>query len=451
VERPEDTLDNAIPCGYNDTMTLPSEILHAPKRVIAPCRLIFWGIIICIIDFRLNGFDIINDFVGMIMILWGVVSLSRVPISAQYQRWMAFPVILVILSTIGTFFTEILLVQIHPNEFVSAMLFLYGIISILGVIVFCRCMREYCSVMNWERVVASWKYSTRLITYCILLPYIILSVPLYLFIASLTFIPKQPQPPNGFAFNFAGSTASIDASTAMIVVPLILLVAVVVIWVVVHFLISLSRTIRAARFPSLQPQNTAQKGTNRVVFLSFFVIAMLFVLVGSALMLSVTSRMEWNRENFSFNSGPTVYVFQQPKLVVFLGDGGDEEIFDRIGSAGSSTSSFPTGFGHGGTGFHRSGDVEVSASSSGNGKITMWFLDRTHEMVFSERGTKLTLADGRTFTLDGKTPLWLRCMSDGTVIELDELPEGFIEFFESPPDNPGLIQSVRSYPDAFRK
>jgi hypothetical protein len=429
-------------------MTSTSEHTSVAERVVVPCRLIFWGTIICIPEFRLNGFDIINDFVGMIMILWGVVSLWRIPISVQYQRWMAFPVILAIFATIETFFTEVLLVQIHPNEIVSAWFLLYGIILILGIIIFCRCMREYCSVMDWERAVASWKYTSRLITYAILLPSIILSIPLYLFVASLTFVPKQPHPPNGFHLTLGGGVAPIDPSTAMIIVPLLLLAVVIVIWGIVHFLMSLSRTIRAARMPSSQQQNTTQEGTNRTVFLTFFCIAVLFVLAGSALFFSFASpRMEWNEESFSFNSGPTVYVFQQPKLVLFLGDGGEEEIFDRISSRGSSTS---TGS-FGGNSSHRSGGVEVFASTGGFGKKTMWFLDRKHKMVLSERGTKLTLADGRTFTLDGKTPLWLRCMSDGTVIELDELPEGFIEFFESPPDNPGMIGSIRSYPDAFRK
>jgi len=178
----------------------------------------------------------------------------------------------------------------------------------------------------------------------------------------------------------------------------------------------------------------------------------LFVLVGSALLWSVGFPwMEWNDENIEFRSGPTVFVFQQPKLVVFLGDGGDDEIFDQISGTGQSKGYFPTGFGSIGGGYYKRVDVEVFATAGGNGKLTMWFHDRKHEMVLSKRATKLTLADGRVFTLDGKTPLWLRCMSDGTVIELDELPAGFIEFFESPPDDPGFIELIKSYPDAFRK
>ena len=72
-------------------------------------------------------------------------------------------------------------------------------------------------------------------------------------------------------------------------------------------------------------------------------------------------------------------------------------------------------------------------------------------MVISARGTKLTLVDGREFALDGQTPLWFRCKSDGTIIELDELPEGFVDFFESPPPDPGMLGLIQSYPEAFRK
>ena len=61
---------------------------------------------------------------------------------------------------------------------------------------------------------------------------------------------------------------------------------------------------------------------------------------------------------------------------------------------------------------------------------------------------KLTLADGREFTLDGKTPLWLRCKRDGTFIELHELPEGFIEYFEN---NPHDAESIKTYPEVFRR
>jgi len=79
---------------------------------------------------------------------------------------------------------------------------------------------------------------------------------------------------------------------------------------------------------------------------------------------------------------------------------------------------------------------------------TVKFFNGKGVMVFTSRGTKLTLADGREYTLDGNTPLWLRCKPDGIFVELEELPEGFIEYFEN---NPRDAAAIRSYPEAFQK
>ena len=163
--------------------------------------------------------------------------------------------------------------------------------------------------------------------------------------------------------------------------------------------------------------------------------------------------MEWTTESFAFESGPSCFVFLQPKVVLFFGDGGEEEIFDFIYPSGQSTVFVPPGLLGVSSGHSMANGVLVHSFtiSFWGGEITHQFSNGDHVMVFSERGTKLTLADGRTFMLDGKTPLWLRCKSDDTVVELDELPEGFVEFFESPLDDLGLIEKIESYPDAFRK
>ena len=101
-------------------MTIALKKLPDSKRIIAPLRLIFWGIIICLVGIRLEHFDIINDFVGMVMISWGVILLSRISISDSYRQWMLFVVIVAIISTIVTFFVEVLcpLVQ-HPLEWIQ--------------------------------------------------------------------------------------------------------------------------------------------------------------------------------------------------------------------------------------------------------------------------------------------------------------------------------------------
>jgi hypothetical protein len=50
----------------------------------------------------------------MLMILWGVVSLSRVPIAASYRQWMNIVIIAVFLETIFSFFYAVLGLQWMP-------------------------------------------------------------------------------------------------------------------------------------------------------------------------------------------------------------------------------------------------------------------------------------------------------------------------------------------------
>ena len=191
------TLENATLNRYNGTMTSPSENLPAPERVIEPCLLIFLGIIFCAVGFYVDSFDIINDFVGMLLFLWGVVSLFRIPISRRYQRQMAFIVVVAILSTIIAFYGGILVpffpaLMPPPSNIVFALFFLCAFVSLISMLIFFRCMKEYCTVMNWERPLASWKFSTKITTYGVLIPFAILAIPTYIGFTTLEFHPKKP-------------------------------------------------------------------------------------------------------------------------------------------------------------------------------------------------------------------------------------------------------------------
>ncbi len=67
------------------------------KRAIGPLRLIFWGGIICVLDFKINGFDLLNDVAGTIMIAWGVFSLGGMSVHEHYSRVMLFVKIVAVL------------------------------------------------------------------------------------------------------------------------------------------------------------------------------------------------------------------------------------------------------------------------------------------------------------------------------------------------------------------
>ena len=276
-------------------MTTPSQELPDPKRIITPLRLIFWGSIVVVTVLKVNSaFDIINDFVGMVMILWGVVSLSRVPISHSYKRQMGLLVIVTFCITVFTFFYAVLL-PLNPQWYSSldlttaVIFFICLFVSLIAAVIFCRCMKEYCSVMNWERVLASWKYSARLILYGLLMPLAILVVPWFLFFTSLEYYSTKPvhwhrdykfdegvrytatqnieiiytselipcgeeftypellPPRDGMTWNVGEWYAPMSGPLDGIVFLSIMLVALILTWTAIHVLVSLSRMIYAAK------------------------------------------------------------------------------------------------------------------------------------------------------------------------------------------------------------
>ena len=195
----------------------------------------------------------------------------------------------------------------------------------------------------------------------------------------------------------------------------------------------------------MQENQHASSPVNRIVIV-LGILSMIGMLAFGVFWWRIANTpVEWYYEAFGFDSGGKCCVFQEPKLAIFLGDGETEEVFDRIGSHSSISRITVNGNGHSTS---TAGYFSIRTQS---GKMTMESLDGKCTMVVSRHGTRLALADGRKFRLDGRTPLWLRCKSDGTIVQLDELPEGFVEFFESPPPDPGLIDSIKSWPDVFRQ
>jgi hypothetical protein len=64
------------------------------SAMITPLRLIFWGGLLCLIDItmtqRINGvsfkFDLLDDFLGMVLVTIGVFRLSRFAPSRSYAK-----------------------------------------------------------------------------------------------------------------------------------------------------------------------------------------------------------------------------------------------------------------------------------------------------------------------------------------------------------------------------
>ena len=170
-----------------------------PKKNTNPFRLIFWGVLVCVVDWDAGGFDILNDFIGMLMILWGVAALSLVTVSKRYRRGMALVVVMTALSTVLSFYFDFLAPLIpmlptwspRPSAGFFAAFFGGCLIFLCVIIVFYRCMMEFCAAQKWENSFDSWGYSTRLLTRGVALPFAVLSIPLFIHFTSLEFVPKN--------------------------------------------------------------------------------------------------------------------------------------------------------------------------------------------------------------------------------------------------------------------
>jgi len=138
------------------------------KRIVTALRLIFWGGIICVLDFKYNGFDIINDVIGAIMIAWGVFRLSNLGVHRHYHVAMLFVMIISIL-----YIAEAIIAHFHyriPGPIAFVMHF-YGIAKMLATVVFCVAMLWLCIAAGLPRSEKSWKITMILFGAIYLIPW----------------------------------------------------------------------------------------------------------------------------------------------------------------------------------------------------------------------------------------------------------------------------------------
>ncbi|MHC4099067.1 MAG: hypothetical protein ACYSU3_23805 [Planctomycetota bacterium] len=124
------------------------------KRIVTALRLIFWGGIICVFDFKINGFDIINDVIGAIMIAWGVFRLSNLSVHPNYRVAMLFVKIISILyiaEAIGAHF------HYRIPGLMAFVIHSYRIAKMLATVVFCVAMLWFCRTAGLPRSEKSWK------------------------------------------------------------------------------------------------------------------------------------------------------------------------------------------------------------------------------------------------------------------------------------------------------
>lgn len=215
-----------------------SEFDH--RDAITPLRLVFWGMIICIVDlpFRVDSggvgctFDIINDVVGTVMVLVGVVRLGGQPVDGAYRSmlgYVQFAVALCVLVAIHSHFVYEVPIPVTLAE---------GLISLLGLIaifVFASAMIAFCDEGEFAEAATSWRL-TRLLVICIYL------VPAGLAIVIGAVVLAVSGEVRHFQYNTSGG--SVEWGAACFGILLLVVLAFVPF---IHGLVSIFRTIKALR------------------------------------------------------------------------------------------------------------------------------------------------------------------------------------------------------------
>lgn len=134
------------------------------EKTIKALGLIFWGAVLCWLDFTYTwtrsgeGFsiDLLNDVVGLALIIAGVDTLRRLPIRGWYRGALTFVEVTACLDMLRAIAAH----DIGPWSEEAAVLFaLIGIAASIGVAVFAVAMRRLAVVAELESSARLWTWA----------------------------------------------------------------------------------------------------------------------------------------------------------------------------------------------------------------------------------------------------------------------------------------------------
>ena len=196
------------------------------SAMITPLRLIFWGGLFCLIDItfsqKVNGsgfkFDLLDDFIGMLLITVGVFRLGRFEASRSYRKGMAFVKVVAVLSTFKALIDHWIF---RTPDVWDLFWTFFSLAELAAMVVFCFTMHLLCRVTELDEPARSWRTTSFLFVF-------LFALPLGLFTsASLVAMATG----KSFHFNLG---------------PAALLAIVVFVIPFIHFFVSTSRMARAA-------------------------------------------------------------------------------------------------------------------------------------------------------------------------------------------------------------
>lgn len=184
------------------------------RRSILPLRLVFWGAVLCVVDFRIRSeigtIDLVSDFAGTALVLAGLWMLSGIRVDAVYRRGMRFAAVAALASLAGQ------LVDFAPASLQrSARPFveLAGLLEVAAVAVFARMMVRLARSAELPDVAADWARTFKWFLGCFVAPLGLLRAAGMLWLMAGS--PRLPLPPFPVAFWLA----AILGFFAMLLIP----------------------------------------------------------------------------------------------------------------------------------------------------------------------------------------------------------------------------------------
>lgn len=143
------------------------------ESLIGPLRLVFWGGLLCVLDVKFNGFDLLNDVLGALLLAWGVLRLGCTQIHERYRLAMLFVQVMALLYVAQAINAYVRYEFPRP---LTLLLHLYGIAKMAATVVFCMAMRWMCIATGLTRSERSWKTTMILFAAIYLIPWGLLHV-----------------------------------------------------------------------------------------------------------------------------------------------------------------------------------------------------------------------------------------------------------------------------------
>jgi hypothetical protein len=155
-------------------------------QAIAPLRLIFWGGLLCVLDFSISTtttidgqmtsgfkFDFLNDFLGMLLVTLGIYRLMQFELDGSYGGNMMVVFAVALINCLIAFMDHFVFDTPMPP---ALLLTLFSIATLVATILFCTAMHQLASAYGLWRSSESWLLTRLLVIAIWVIPFGLLNL-----------------------------------------------------------------------------------------------------------------------------------------------------------------------------------------------------------------------------------------------------------------------------------